>query len=77
MRVAVRGWGDGRKLFDEVIDADEEALETIAPRLIQRVIGYKRNMLEIEFLDEPNNNERYFRFGSDPTMMVEPIQVKL
>jgi len=76
MRIAVRGWGDGRKLFDEVMECDEQSLETIAPEHVQRVMGYKRNLLEIEFLDEPNENERYFRFGTDPSMMVAPIQVK-
>jgi len=34
-------------------------------------------MIELEFLDEPNPLERFFRFGSDPSGMVMPIKVIL
>jgi hypothetical protein len=33
------------------------------------------DMIELEFLDEPNQLERYYRFGVNPDGMVMPIEV--
>lgn len=38
-------------------------------------LNQKPHLIEIEFLDEPNPNERYFRFGTAATRMGIPIRV--
>lgn len=33
------------------------------------------HMIELEFMDEADPTERYQRFGNDPSMMTEPIEI--
>ena len=37
---------------------------------------YSRFMVELEFLDDPDPERRFFRFGTDPTCMVLPTNYK-
>ena len=80
IRIAIRGYIRGVKQFEERVDAlesrDEFArlAETHARRLLA-LPGGDEHLIEIEFLDEPHLSERFFRFGTDPAMMVRPIEV--
>jgi hypothetical protein len=76
MRIAVRGFAGKRKVFDERVDIDPDVTEAIlalATSHASRLMNYAQHMVEIEFLDETNENERFFRFGTDPSGMVKPI----
>jgi hypothetical protein len=77
VRLRVRGYGGGRLIFDEKIDVEERDLERIAEQQVNRLLPYRKNMVEIEFLDEPDLQERFLRFGSDKSRMVQPIEILL
>ncbi len=68
MRVAIRGFIAGKVLFDDRADIVSNNLHDLAEHYTTRLLslpGGDRHMIEIEFLDEPDRSERYFRFGTD------------
>jgi len=79
-RIAIRGFMGGVKQFEERMDISEsgDEIEGLAEKHALAMLalpgGYK-HMIEIEFLDEPDPLERFFRIGTDPAMMVAPIEV--
>jgi hypothetical protein len=82
MRAAVRGYQGNRKIFEETIEepTDQAKQDRFWQEIGERyalLLGQAPHMIEIEFLDEPNPLERFFRFGTDPRGMVEPIALIL
>jgi hypothetical protein len=81
IRLCFRGWKPGAKecAFEERVEVSEAELETVLPRLADRHLKMLAagGMVEVEFLDEPDVNRRFFRFGTDPSRMVRPIAVDL
>ena len=77
IRLRVRGYGTGRLIFDEKIDGEESDLERIAVQQINRLLCYRKHMVEVEFLDEPDLQQRFFRVGTDKSRMVQPIEISL
>lgn len=75
----VRGYAGGRLWFSEPADVDESKLDGLLPELAEKHVRLlpPLHMIEIEFLDEPNQLERFFRFGTDPDAMVIPIAISL
>ncbi len=68
MRVAIRGFIARKLQFDERADIVSNNLHDLAEHYTLRLLslpGGDRHMIEIEFLDEPDRSERYFRFGTD------------
>jgi hypothetical protein len=81
MGLVVRGWSNGKLRFEdrlEVAEMSEETVRAIAPQhvgLLERLsFPY---MLELEFLDEPDPLQRFFRIGTDPRAMVKPMENEL
>lgn len=81
INLTIRGYGDGAQIFKQTVSVEETALDSLIPELATEHAGtlqmYSRHMIEIEFLDEPNPLERFFRFGTDPAGMVRPIAIEL
>ena len=71
-KIAVRGYAGGVKVFEEIVDDDSD----MAQQHIKRVAHHPRHMIEIEFLDEPDPLERFFRFGTDASGMINPKEVE-
>jgi hypothetical protein len=81
IRLAIRGYAAGEKQFEDLLVLDDEQLEThlstVAENHAEALGSHALHMIEIEFLDEPNPLQRFFRFGSDPRLMRRPRLVNL
>jgi hypothetical protein len=76
IRLRFRGYQGKNLVVDELIVAPEIDLDRILPTMAEKhaeELADKPFMIEIEFLDEPDVNQRFIRFGTDPTGMREPI----
>jgi hypothetical protein len=77
-RIAARIFVAGRLLGEETLELETDEIESKLPEIAShhaKLVGDRPFMVELEFLDEPDPETRYFRFGSDPTGMVKPIEV--
>jgi hypothetical protein len=77
MRVRVRGYAGRQLIFQEIIEVEPEVLDKVAFKHITQMVKYPRHMIEVEFLDELDPAQRFFRFGTDPSRMVEPVAFNL
>jgi hypothetical protein len=82
LRLAIRGWktGEDQPLFEDRLTVKPRDIDKLLPQYAARhgrLLAETGGMVEIEFLDEPNPEERYFRFGTDPSKMVAPVAVDL
>lgn len=76
----VRVYVDGVLHSEEPVGATERGLSALLPSLAEkhaRLCALRPTMIEIEFLDEPDVNQRFFRIGTDARGMVRPMQVGL
>jgi hypothetical protein len=78
LRVVVRGFAYGELQFEDPLELDEESFGDLVPELAEKhgaaLAEHRLHMIEIEFPDDPPS-ERFFRFGTDPTGMICPIEV--
>jgi hypothetical protein len=81
LRLAIRGFVNGVKQFEDRVDVNRLSLDTLideaATKHADMIAGAELWRIEIEFLDEPDELARYFRFGTDRTGMVLPIAIEL
>jgi hypothetical protein len=81
IHLAIRGYASGKLQFEEFVGVDFDHLEDVVPGLAEKhaaaMASHNLHMIEIEFLDEPDQNARFFRFGTDPAGMVMPLQITL
>jgi hypothetical protein len=81
IRLAIRGYSGRAVVFEDKIEVTIRNLDKLLPKLAERhatkLAVHELHMLEIEFLDEPDEQQRFFRFGTDPSGMVMPIEIPL
>lgn len=81
IRIAIRGFAGKNVVFEDNIEIEEHELESLLPKLAEehaaKMKNHELHMIEIEFLDEPDPMERFFRFGTDPAGMVLPMGIDL
>jgi hypothetical protein len=81
MRLAIRGFAGYLKKFEDRIEIDPDDIERLIPALAEKhgeaLAAHRLHMIEIEFLDELDPMDRFFRIGTDPSRMVVPIAIDL
>ena len=82
IRLTIRGFVAGEQQFEDLLVLDDDAeldarIAILANDHAEALAEHALHMIEIEFLDEPNPLERFFRFGSDPRLMRRPVMVDL
>jgi hypothetical protein len=78
-RLAIRGYAGEQKVFEQLVTLPVERLDQLLPDLARehaKMVSHEVHMIEIEFLDEPDVNQRFFRIGTDPRGMVLPIRIQ-
>jgi hypothetical protein len=82
VRIVIRGFGPhGIRVFEDVVTLNSEAeIEVFLPGLAEKhalaLANYAMHMIEVEFLDETDPSQRFFRFGTDPGGMLLPIEIR-
>lgn len=77
MKVAIRGYAAGKQIFEELYDGENLNLEMLAKHHAELLRDRPKHMIEVEFLDHPDDPYRFFRFGTDPEGMVMPLELEL
>lgn len=78
-RLAIRGFLGKELQFCEWLETDDEAraLARSGEKHSQMMEAGSIDMVEIEFLDELDINQRFLRFGLNPEGMVNPLALDL
>lgn len=79
--LAFRGFANRKLLWEELVELEDDQLDDVLPGLAEKhaaaMVSHELHVIEVEFLDEPDVNERFFRFGTEPSGMKYPIKVEL
>lgn len=80
IRLAIRTYKRGVLQTVERIEVSMEDMQNVLTDLASKhaeAMIETPGHVEIEFLDEPNVNERFFRIGTDFSCMVKPVELDL
>jgi hypothetical protein len=81
INIAIRGFVGRKRVFEDRFKLEESTLDQLLPDLAEKhgraIASNEINMIEIEFVDEPDPLQRFFRIGTDPSGMVWPIAIDL
>jgi hypothetical protein len=81
IRLVFRGFSDDTLIFRETKEIEEHDMENVLPAIAVEhgcaMVTYPNVTIEIEFLDEPDVNRRFFRFGTTPARMRQPFEIDM
>jgi len=82
IRLAIRGFVAGAQQFEDLLVLNDDAeLDARIALLVndhaEALAKHALHMIEIEFLDEADPWQRFFRFGTDPRLMRRPVMIDL
>ncbi len=82
IHIIIRGYIGGVKHIEEHFAGPDngDGLDALAEKHALALLdlpGGDKHMIEVEFLDEPDPKQRFFRFGTDPKRMHWPQAVDL
>lgn len=71
IRVHFRGYGNGTLVFEEQLEIDSLTVADVIEEIVERHVYAlpRKHMIEIEFPDDPNPAERFYRIGTDIALM--------
>lgn len=77
MRLKISVYVNGALRFSErvTVGPDDDMRKLVERHLL--AIGSQPHMIEFEFLDELNPQQRFLRIGTDPSRMVTPIALPI
>ena len=77
VRLNIRGYTGRTLQWEERLDLDARYLNRTLPALAEQhaqdLLDGLLTMVEIEFLDQPDVNQRFFRLGTTREGMVKPV----
>lgn len=75
IRVTIRGYLCRTLQFTHTLETEGAKIEDLAEQHITAMASGFIDMVEFEFLDEPDVNQRFLRVGTNPLGMVTPVDL--
>jgi hypothetical protein len=75
LRLVVRGYLKSVRQWERSGEVPNPKLQGLMREHATGIANGTLDMIEIEFLDEPDVMKRFFRIGSNPDLMVMPIKI--
>lgn len=77
IRLAIRGYLGDTLVFERALSTDEESIDALVEEHTWGIVEGNIDMLEFEFLDEPDPFQRFLRLGTNTQRMAAPMRLKL
>jgi hypothetical protein len=72
--VILRGFAANQQIFEETIRVASSTGLVALVKGHPLLVGYPRYMIEVEFVEEPDPDLRFQRYGNDPVLLSMPFR---